>query len=186
MLYAVEQTPSFVINRIIMNINNKSFVLLSLGSNLGNPEMILLKAIRQLEEADILSCLKVSKWYKTEPVGNLDQPWFLNIAVSGYTELSPFALITLCKSIEYFTGRQIRMRWQERELDIDLLLYSDKVIDLPDITIPHPRMQDRRFVLIPLNDIAPNTLHPVFNKTIGQLLYECSDKSIVKEYKGGM
>ncbi|MEI6090057.1 MAG: 2-amino-4-hydroxy-6-hydroxymethyldihydropteridine diphosphokinase [bacterium] len=169
-----------------MIIKSKNLVLLSLGSNLGSPEMVLLKAIRQLEEANILSCLKVSQWYKTEPVGNLDQPWFLNIGISGMTSLSPYALMKICKSIEYLAGRQVRMRWQERELDIDIILYSDNVINLPDITIPHPRMHERRFVLTPLNDIAPDAVHPIFQKTISQLLDECTDQAEVRIYQGGM
>lgn len=166
-----------------MNSKPKYFILLSLGSNLGSRELVLLKAIRQLEESNIITALKVSNWYETQPVGNLEQPWFLNVAVSGYTELSPYSLVKMCKSIEYMAGRQIRKKWHERELDIDVILYSDKVIDLPAITIPHPRMQDRRFVLRPLNDIAPEAVHPIFKKTIQQLLNECSDQSEVTVYK---
>lgn len=162
-----------------MKIAPNNFVLLSLGSNLGTSEETLLNAIRQLDEANILSGIKVSRWYKTEPVGYIDQPWFLNIAISGYTDLSPYALIMICKSIEYFAGRQVRSRWQERELDIDVIFYSDKLIDLPELKIPHPGMHARRFVLQPLNDIAPESVHPIFKKTISRLLDECTDQSEV-------
>lgn len=166
-----------------MNSKPQYFILLSMGSNLGAREIVMLKAIQQLQESKIINGLKVSKWYETQPVGNLEQPWFLNIAVSGFTELSPYSLIKLCKSIEYLAGRQIRQKWHERELDIDVILYSDMIINLPAITIPHPRMQDRRFVLKPLNDIAPDTMHPIFKKTISQLLKECEDPSEVIVYE---
>jgi 2-amino-4-hydroxy-6-hydroxymethyldihydropteridine diphosphokinase len=169
-----------------MNNKNKNFVLLSIGSNLGAREQVVLCAVSHLEESKILTELQVSQWYETEPVGNLDQPWFLNIAVSGYTELTPYALIKMCKSIEYLADRQIRKKWRERELDIDIILYSNQIIDLPAIKIPHPRMHERRFVLKPLNDIAPDVVHPIFQKTISQLLNECPDQSEVKLYQGGM
>ncbi len=124
----------------------------------------------------------MSSFYETEPVGYSDQPWFLNAVVSGYTYLTAEHLLILCKSLEYMMGRRKRERWHEREIDIDILLYNDSVFSDLFLTIPHPQMLKRRFVLQPAAEIASNILHPSANLPLGQLLDNCEDTSVVRRY----
>jgi 2-amino-4-hydroxy-6-hydroxymethyldihydropteridine diphosphokinase len=160
----------------------KTFILLSIGANLGERKENVKKALELLVESNVISMnsIRVSSLYETEPVGYKDQPWFVNAAVSGYTTLPLNNLIQLCKSIEYTLGRKSRSRWHERELDIDILLYGNELVDNPKITIPHPRMHERRFVLIPAAEIAGAAVHPKFGATVSELLKECEDSSVVK------
>jgi len=123
---------------------------LSLGSNLGDRR-------RQLREAvdSLPGVVRVSPVYETEPVGGPPQPDYLNLVVEVETDLSPRALLGLCHRLESAAGRMPGERWGPRPLDVDVLLVDDLVVDEPDLTIPHPRMQERRFVMAPLADIAP-------------------------------
>ena len=156
---------------------DKTFVLLSLGSNLGSRKKIIETALSVLVDAGIIFDTTLSSFYSTEPVGFSDQPEFINAAISAYTDM-PFAdLLCACKSVEYFLGRTIRKRWHEREIDIDLLLYGDTCFGSKKLTIPHPRMHERRFVLEPAAEIAATVVHPVLNKSIESLLEECTDNS---------
>lgn len=164
------------------SVSTDTFVLLSLGSNLGNRKININNAVRLLRAEGALKNIKLSGLYETEPVGYTDQPWFLNAAASGLTSLSMHELIRLCKEIEFKVGRKTRERWHEREIDIDILLYGDEILSDEEITIPHPRMHERRFVLEPAAEIAPELMHPNLNKTVEQLLEECSDNSVVKKY----
>ncbi len=109
-------------------------------------------------------------------------PWFLNIAVTGYTSMGIETLLEKCKNIEQLLGRIPRERWHEREIDIDVLLYGNVCFKTKDVTIPHPRMHERRFVLIPAAEIAGKAVHPKLNKTINKLLDDCKDKARVNFY----
>jgi 2-amino-4-hydroxy-6-hydroxymethyldihydropteridine diphosphokinase len=158
------------------------FVLIGIGSNLGDRAGNIRKAIEMLASRAILSNIRSASVYETEPVGFKNQPWFLNTVVSGKTKLTISELLAQCKEIERTVGRQKRPRWHEREIDLDILLYGDSQFTSEEINIPHPRMTERRFVLIPASEIAPNSIHPVTQKTIAQLLDECTDSSKVTLY----
>jgi len=141
---------------------------LGLGSNLGHREANIASALKMLgQEARIL---KVSSLYETEPVGYKDQPWFLNCACVLETELTPQALLKLAKTIEKNLGRKRTLRFGPRLIDIDILFYDDLILDSPDLVIPHPRLAERAFVLVPLKEIAPNLVHPLLGVTIEELL----------------
>jgi 2-amino-4-hydroxy-6-hydroxymethyldihydropteridine diphosphokinase len=122
-----------------------------------------------LDEYDGVSVVSRSSLYETAPVGETDQPPFLNNAVGVETVLSPRELLAVIKEIEKIIGRTPTYRWGPREIDIDILLYDDLVINEPGLTIPHPRMHERAFVLVPLSEIAPIAVHPVLGKSIGTL-----------------
>jgi len=145
-------------------------LILSLGANLGDRETTLKNAISALVDVGIISDIKVSSIYETEPVGYIDQPAFLNMAVSGLTSLTPEIAIFLLKSTEYLFGRKHRERWHERELDIDIIFWGDEIIETEKIQIPHPRMHERNFVLDPISEIEPGFIHPVLGKSIKELL----------------
>lgn len=141
---------------------------LSLGSNLGDREANIKSALKMLgQEARIL---KVSSLYETEPVGYKDQPWFLNLVCSLETDLSPQALLELAKTIEKNLGRKPTHRFGPRPIDIDILFYDDLILDSPDLVIPHPRLIERAFVLVPLKEITTNLVHPLSGLTIEELL----------------
>jgi 2-amino-4-hydroxy-6-hydroxymethyldihydropteridine diphosphokinase len=143
---------------------------LSLGSNLGDRAANLRAALAQLDAAEKL--LVVSAFYETQPVDVPDQPWFLNCVAAIETEKTPRELLQLALQIEAAMGR-LRMRQQgPRNIDIDLLLFGDRVLDEPGLKIPHPAMQQRRFVLEPLVEIAPEARHPGLGKTAHELLAE--------------
>ncbi len=156
--------------------------MLSIGSNFGDKEANIENALDLLITSEAIKFAKFSSFYETEPYGVTEQEWFLNMSIAGYTDLSPQELLVICKSIEYSVGRCIRKRWHEREIDIDILLYDNDIIQEKDLTIPHPRLEKRKFVLIPCNEIEPNYIHPQLNMTMKQLLDECSDSSEVKLY----
>jgi dihydropteroate synthase/2-amino-4-hydroxy-6-hydroxymethyldihydropteridine diphosphokinase len=144
--------------------------LLGLGSNVGNRQRNLQNAISQL--AELLQILALSPIYETEPWGMTEQPQFLNMCLRGETTLGPVELVRRFKQIEANMGRQHRERWGPREIDIDLLFYDDLVLDEAGITVPHPRIAERAFVVVPLNDIVPHFPHPLLEKDVSQLLDE--------------
>ena len=119
--------------------------------------------------------VKVSSFYCTEPVGYREQEDFVNAVAALETDISHEALLAECHSIEDALGRSRDVRWGPRTIDLDILLYGDKVINEPTLIIPHPRLAIRRFVLVPLCEIAPQTVHPVFNKSAAHLLHELKD-----------
>lgn len=122
-----------------------------------------------------------SSIYESEPVGFLEQPWFLNVVIRIESKLTPRKLLRYCQSIEERLGRKREIPKGPRTIDIDILFYADLVVAEPDLTIPHPEIANRRFVLEPMNEIAPAFVHPVLKKTISELLAQCPDRSIVKK-----
>ena len=144
-------------------------VYFSLGSNLGHRERNLRAAIKRLEAPD-LRVVRVSPVYETEPVDYTDQEWFLNLAVEVETPLSPEELMVRTQQVEHDLGRVRTVPKGPRILDIDILLYGDAVVHTAALEIPHPRMEQRRFVLAPLADLAPDLRHPVSGRTVREML----------------
>jgi 2-amino-4-hydroxy-6-hydroxymethyldihydropteridine diphosphokinase len=152
----------------IMLPNSPELAYLSLGSNLGDRAANLRAAIERLAELGRVTAN--SSLYQTEPVEFLDQPWFLNCAVALETSSTPQELLAHALAIEKAMGRRRTRDKGPRVIDIDILLFGDRVIDEPGLKIPHPAMHERRFVLEPLAEIAPGALHPTLKKTARQLL----------------
>jgi 2-amino-4-hydroxy-6-hydroxymethyldihydropteridine diphosphokinase len=138
---------------------------LSLGSNLGDREAFLNDAIERLQAAGVRT-VRRSSIHETEPQDYHDQPWFLNMAVEVETDLAPLALLGTIQKIEAEMGRQRSIPKGPRTIDIDILFYANLAIATPELEIPHPRLTERRFVLDPLSEIAPDLRHPVTGKTI--------------------
>jgi 2-amino-4-hydroxy-6-hydroxymethyldihydropteridine diphosphokinase len=156
---------------------------LSLGSNLGDREAHLEDAQNRL--GAVGRVVAVSSFYETEPVEFTEQPWFLNCAVALETALTPRQLMTSLLVMEQAMGRKRGQKKGPRIIDIDILLFGDTILDFPEVTIPHPAMHERRFVLEPLAEIAPNLLHPVRRKTIRELCDALPEGQIVRKPKPG-
>lgn len=159
-------------------------VYIALGSNLGDRVAIFDQARQALQEAGG-RLLSASSLFETEPVGYQDQPWFLNQVLELETGLSPRELLHSCLDIEASCGRTRGIRNGPRTLDLDILLFGQITVNEPGLIIPHSRMTERRFVLEPLAEIAPEVYHPVLNKTIRHLLSVCPDSSTVRRYTPG-
>jgi 2-amino-4-hydroxy-6-hydroxymethyldihydropteridine diphosphokinase len=144
-------------------------VYLSLGSNVGEREEMLRAALRLLESPG-LHVARLSPVYETEPQDVKNQPWFLNLVVEVQTALFPMQLLTRVRKIERELGRKRTVNKGPRRIDIDILLYGESVIDAKDLVVPHPRMTERRFVLQPLADLAPDLRHPVLRRSVKELL----------------
>jgi 2-amino-4-hydroxy-6-hydroxymethyldihydropteridine diphosphokinase len=155
-------------------------VLLSLGSNIEPREHRLAAAIEALQQSGLVSRVAVSNVYSTEPVGVTDQAVFLNCCLAGITAIEPATLVANIKKLEHHLGRQHRLRWHEREIDIDVLLVDDVILDSPVATIPHPRMHERRFVLVPACDVAATMIHPILHASIDALCQACADTAAVE------
>ena len=151
---------------------------LGLGSNLGDRKDNLVKALRRLEDGGV-GLVRASPLYQTEPVDFVMQGWFLNLVVRVETTLGPIDLMRLCQAIETSLGRERTIRCGPRTIDLDILFYDDLTLSEPHLEIPHPRLHLRRFVLIPLSDIARDLVHPVLRLSIGDLLIQCSDRAEV-------
>lgn len=148
-----------------------SIAYIALGTNLGDKEKNLKQALLFLMQQGV-EVIKVSSFMLTEPYGVLDQPKFLNAVCEVNTYLEPFALLRTLLAVERAMGRVRLRRWGERNIDLDLLLYENVIMNKPLLTLPHPDMQNRDFVLLPLAEISPELMHPVLNKSMEQLKKE--------------
>lgn len=155
-------------------------IYLSLGTNIGDRLTNLRAALAALPPAILLDA--VSSIYETAPWGYTDQPSFLNLAVKAETDLGPQDLLAYLKSIETDLGREQTFRYGPRRIDLDILFYDQIILDMDGLTIPHPKIAERAFVLVPLAEINPDLIHPVTGDTVSQML-EHIDASTVKEYQ---
>ncbi|OIP80770.1 2-amino-4-hydroxy-6-hydroxymethyldihydropteridine diphosphokinase [Candidatus Peregrinibacteria bacterium CG22_combo_CG10-13_8_21_14_all_44_10] len=153
-------------------------VFLGLGSNMGDKLGNLTSSYDVLESLG-LNILEKSAIYESEPWGWLDQSSFLNQVLKVETNLSPESLVRVCKEAEKQVGRIDSFKWGPRVLDVDVIFYENMVVNKPECSIPHHLMHERRFVLEPLNEIAASAVHPVFGKTVSELLASCEDQGSV-------
>jgi 2-amino-4-hydroxy-6-hydroxymethyldihydropteridine diphosphokinase len=156
-----------------------SRVYLSLGSNVGDRASQLLSAVGRLETTGRV--VAVSSFYETEPVEFTPQPWFLNCAVALESSQTPQQLMDSILLIEQEMGRRRLQKKGPRTIDIDILLFDDAVVNSPELTIPHPALHQRRFVLKPLAEIAPDVLHPVLKKAVRELLEALPEGQTVRK-----
>ena len=151
-------------------------VYLGIGSNLGDKKEFMDQAVEKIKLDQAFRKLRTSDWIVTEPYGGVEQDDFLNGAIEAETFLSPDALLHKLHAIEQEAGRERKIHWGPRTLDLDILLYDDLVLDTPDLIIPHVEMHLRDFVLIPLAQIAPWKRHPVLGLTVSQMLADLQAK----------
>ena len=147
---------------------------LGLGSNMGDPRAQLESALMELP------VVRASRFYRSEPVGGPPQPWYVNAVAEVGFEDEPEELLRVCRSIESQHGRERSLRNAPRTLDLDILLFGERVLDTKDLTIPHPRFRERRFVLVPMVEIAPEVQDPVSRLSMRELLARCPDRSAVE------
>ena len=154
---------------------------IGIGSNLGNPHKNCVDAIKKISINNDIKIIFKSSFYQTAPIGDVEQDWFVNSVIKIATELNPTTLLLALLNIESEMGRIRRERWGPRLIDLDLLFYDNLILNQQGITLPHPEVQKRNFVLVPLNEIADSLTHPVLNKTIKTILQESSDNAEVKK-----
>ncbi|SDI95467.1 2-amino-4-hydroxy-6-hydroxymethyldihydropteridine diphosphokinase [Alteribacillus bidgolensis] len=158
----------------------KNRVYLALGSNIGDRFHYLQRAVEKLNEKKEIEVTQLSSIYETEPVGVTEQAAFLNMAVEMYTSLKPESLLKTTQWIEQELNRVKIKRWGPRTIDLDILFFNDENIRMDDLSIPHPRLEERAFVLIPLNEIASSIVEPTNHKNI----YELAENLSIKEKEG--
>ena len=157
---------------------------LGLGSNLGNRVANIRRALEKLSAAEV-KIHRISSLYETEPVDYLAQPWFVNCVAEVDTQLAPQQLLKACKAVERALGRRPSIPKGPREIDIDILFYENVVVRSATFRIPHARLEERRFVLVPLCELAPELHHPVSGRTAAEMLAETQDKAEVLRMKQG-
>lgn len=158
---------------------------LSLGSNLGERAKNIAQAIYLLEKKN-LKITKKSSLYESQPVDYTAQPWFLNQVIEAWAEFTPKAFLALIKKIEQEMGRKTSIPKGPRIIDVDILLVGDKIIRTEELEIPHPRLEKRNFILVPLKEISPNIIHPVLKESINDLWKKNKDDSVVRLVKDSL
>ncbi len=144
---------------------------IGIGSNLGDRQDNCLKALEMLKSQGLI-IKKISSFYETKPWGVKEQPIFINLAIEVETAFSPDELLCTLKNIENTMGRKQTIRWGPRVIDLDILFYGDEIIDTEELQIPHRHLHERDFVLIPLNEISPDKVHPILKKTVREIKEE--------------
>lgn len=144
---------------------------LSLGSNIGDRVGYLQQAVKLLTESNLVTVVRSSAFYETEPWGNKDLDWFVNAVIEVKTKLPPRELLNLCKTTEAKMGRtkSLTGRYEARNIDIDILFYGDLIVNEPDLKIPHEHLHERAFALVPLLELIPDYVHPKYKKSLLQL-----------------
>lgn len=160
-------------------------VFVAIGSNLGSRKANHFEAMERINAIPRTRIVRQSSFYESEPHGDA-KTWFVNSVVELHTELSPEELLRKLLAIEEAMGRKRvkGKRWGSRIIDLDILLYENAVIQKRNLKIPHPELHNRRFVLMPLAELAPSTVHPVLNKTVSELLATVKDPKRVRLYRG--
>jgi 2-amino-4-hydroxy-6-hydroxymethyldihydropteridine diphosphokinase len=156
-------------------------VFIGLGSNLGDRSEFLMRALKEIRNLGGTDLKNSSSIYDTEPVGNKAQPQFLNMVVELESALPARELLQKIKHIERVLGRKESERWGPREIDLDLLYYGGEIVNDAELKLPHPEIANRRFVLVPMKEIAPDFVDPLHKRTIGELLLCCTDTSAVRK-----
>jgi 2-amino-4-hydroxy-6-hydroxymethyldihydropteridine diphosphokinase len=154
---------------------------IGIGSNAGDKILNCETAISEILNIDRHRLIARSFFYHTRPIGYTAQDWFVNSAIKIETDLEPIDLYRMLKAIETRLGRKETFRGGPRVIDLDLLLFDDRRIETEELQVPHPRLHERQFVLIPLSEIDPNLIHPVLKKTVGELLKEIKEDQGVKK-----
>ena len=158
------------------------YAYIGFGSNVGDRLSYIRHALECLSGEECTSVVRVSSIYETEPVGNDEQDWFLNGVARVETDVLPQKLLAILQEIERKIGRQERERWGPREIDLDILIYDQFCVSTPRLTIPHPEVHQRRFVLEPFAEIAPDVIHPIFQERIDALLRRATAWAIVRVF----
>ena len=154
---------------------------IGIGSNLGIPGKNCTEAIEKISADHDIKIISKSSFYKTAPIGDIEQDWFINSVIRINTKLNPKELLLALLNIESEMGRIRKEKWGPRLIDLDLLFYDKLILNQEGITLPHPEIQKRNFVLVPLNEISENLTHPILKKTVKTLLQESSDDTEVKK-----
>jgi 2-amino-4-hydroxy-6-hydroxymethyldihydropteridine diphosphokinase len=160
-------------------------VYIGIGSNIEDRIQNIRTAIDRMKKSKGLKILRVSSFYKTEPMGYEEQDWFINAVAEGQTSLLPLHLLDLLQSIEEKMGRDTPFRWGPRNIDLDILFFGNQIIEEPDLTVPHPLLEQRRFVLEPLAELSPEGIHPLQHKTFQELLEELGTAQLVEKIQEG-
>ncbi len=163
-----------------MQIYENQKCAIALGSNLGNSQETLTAAMQVLATTPGIAVQAISSWYRTKPMGGIPQPDYLNGCALLQVKLPPQQLLKTLLATEAKFGRVRGERWGARSIDLDLLLYEDLILDTPQLQLPHLRMNERAFVLVPLAEIAPNLLEPISGKTIAQLVQAVDCSEVIK------
>ena len=156
---------------------------IGIGSNLGTPGKNCIEAIEKISNTKDIKIISRSSFYQTEPIGEVQQDWFVNSTIKIKTNLSPTHLLSDLLNIESAMGRTREEKWGPRLIDLDLLFYGNLILGKKGLTLPHPEIQKRKFVLIPMSEIAESLVHPTLKKTIKTLLQESSDGTVVKKLR---
>ena len=164
----------------------KNTAYIAVGSNIGNPLQNCTEAIHKISKKDYIKIISKSSFYQTSPIGDIKQECFVNSVVKINTSLDPEILLSYLLGIETQMGRVRKEKWGPRIIDLDLLFYDSLILNKEALTIPHPELQKRNFVLIPLSEIAENLIHPNLKKTIKTLLKESMDDSTVDKLSSDM
>jgi 2-amino-4-hydroxy-6-hydroxymethyldihydropteridine diphosphokinase len=162
-----------ILPKVVIFRNMKTGIFLLLGTNLGDKKANLQRALKELEQFCLL--IRKSAVYQSQAWGKIDQPDFYNQVVEINTDLSPHQLLLHILAVEQALGRERKEKWGARIMDIDILLYRNEQIQEDDLVIPHPELQNRRFALVPLSELAAAVAHPVLHQTMNELLTGCPD-----------
>ncbi len=165
-------------------MENGIVCFLGIGSNMGNPASNCKDAVIRMSGIEGVSVLGVSSLYRTQPVGFEDQNWFANGVIEIRTSLKPRALMDVIQRVEEEMGRIRVQKWGPRIIDIDIIMYGQAIIEEGGLVIPHPEFHKRRFVLVPLNEIAPCAIHPLFGISVKGLLDRLQDENKVERLNG--